>query len=41
MKEETKPRPNFRGLYVRKTKTKKEKIEAIERKHRKDLRNYA
>lgn len=30
-------RPTFRGLYVRKTKTKKEKLEAAARKHKKDL----
>ena len=38
MKEERKPRPNFKGLYVRKTKTKKEKVEATERKYKKDYR---
>lgn len=30
-------RLTWRGLYPRKTKTKKEKIESSERKHRKDL----
>lgn len=34
-------RLTWRGLYPRKTKTKKEKIESSERKHRKDLtRDY-
>ena len=37
--EERKVRGNtWRGLYPRKTKTKKEKIESIEKKHKKDYR---
>lgn len=37
MKEENKNRLTWRGLYPRKTKTKKEKVRANERKHKKDF----
>lgn len=32
------PRPTFKGLYVRKTKTKKEKLQSLDRKYKKDYR---
>lgn len=31
-------RPTFKGLYVRKTKTKKEKLQSLERKYKKNYR---
>lgn len=32
------PRLTFRGLYIRKTKTKKEKLQSLDRKYKKDYR---
>lgn len=37
-KNQKREHQTWRGLYPRVTKTKKEKLESTERKHRKDLR---